>query len=84
MRFTDSQMIEIGRVRERLMDIKSKAQPYPADLLPPAPPVPEPAPTRTGYRLQQLEGGFLHLQNTINSHVDAAKKARQKYQEESY
>jgi len=75
--FNNEQMLEMCRARERLLAIKNKAQPYPEYPFE-EPPVPEPAPTYTGYRLMQLESGFLHLQNTINEHVDAAKKAKEK------
>lgn len=76
-KFTDAQMIDILRARERLLAIKNKAQPYPEYPFE-EPPRPEPAPTYTGSRLMQLEAGFLHLQNKLNEHVDAAKKVKEK------
>ena len=64
MKFTDIEMIEICRARERLREFKEKIQPYPS-----YPPEPQPAeePWRPKYwhRFQQLEGRVIHIENKI-------------------
>lgn len=74
MRFTDEEMIEICRVRERLVAYRNKIQPYP-DI----PPEPQPAPKpevwqpKQWYRVQQLEGKVNFLENKVTE-MRAAKK----------
>lgn len=64
--FTDAQMIEIGKARERMRAYVDKIQMYPA-----LPPDPEPQPTREVWnpkqwdRLQQLEGRVIHCENKL-------------------
>jgi len=71
MRLSDEVMVEIGRVRERLMDFKMKGQPYPMELEPESP---EPKVTEVIHRhsdmskqdfalLRDMEGRVKYLQN---------------------
>lgn len=64
MKFTDDQMIEIGKVRVRLEAYKNKIQGYPS--IPPEPqPAEEPWQPRKWHRLQQLEGRVIHVEKKL-------------------
>lgn len=73
--FTDEQMIEIGRARERLLKFKNKIQCYPPYPNPPKPQIQEPEvwQPRQWDELQQYKGRLIHLENKI-AEMRAKKK----------
>lgn len=82
--FTDEQMIEIGRARDRLGIYRSKVQPYPAYPPEEASPLqvePKPIfrPRPVDAEIDQLRAGFLFLQKRVNE-LQAKKKIQRNYE----
>ena len=70
-KFTDEQMLEICRVKERLLSHKNKLQPYPAEpadtdnKLNDLPVQPGSIPRWEHEQIQQIRAHLLHLQNKL-------------------
>ena len=78
-KFTDEQMLEICRVRERLLSHKNKLQPYPAkpadidNKLNDLPAQPGSIPRWEHEQMKQLKSQVLHLQGKVNKLLEVKK-----------
>ena len=79
MIFTDEQMIEIGRIRERLEKVRNKTQPYPSL---PAPEEPQPSILVRGLsraEVSQMKAHTLFLEKKLNTFLLDKKIRKGKY-----
>ena len=78
-KFTDEQMLEICRVKERLLSHKNKVQPYPAEpadidnKLNDLPAQPGSIPRRYQEQMKQMKSLVLHLQGKVNKLLKVKK-----------
>ena len=74
--FTDEQMIEIGKARERLREYRDKIQPYPQYVVPgEEAPLPVVFPEhRLLNKVKELEGITYNTRQVIQEHTSKKKK----------
>ena len=74
-KFTDEQMLEICRVKERLLAYKNKCQPYPAseEEQPNLTAQPGSIPRRYQEQMKQMRSLVLHLQGKVNKLLEVKR-----------
>ena len=80
MIFTDEQMIEIGRIRERLEKLRNKTQPYPSLSEKPQPNILHRGLTsKERDEFSQMKAHILFLEKKLITHLDKKRPKKDTY-----